>query len=163
MNKKLILGLGAGALIVGVGLAVGVFEVQSAFYDVTVDQPLPDAMKAATPVAVGTFHDVAHAASGTARIARASDGSHWLRFEQFRVDNGPTLRVVLVAADEARDDAAVETAGSIDVGELAGNVGNQSYQLPAEYDPAKHRAVSIWCDRFSVNFGAAPLRAPGAK
>ena len=27
----------------------------------------------------------------------------------------------------------------------------------AEVDLAKYRAVSAWCKRFSVNFGAAPL------
>ena len=32
----------------------------------------------------------------------------------------------------------------------------------ADLDLAKYRAVSIWCKRFSVNFGAAALRPTSA-
>jgi len=31
--------------------------------------------------------------------------------------------------------------------------------VPAGLDLSRYRAVSIWCRRFSVNFGAAPLEA----
>jgi Electron transfer DM13 len=31
--------------------------------------------------------------------------------------------------------------------------------LPSDLDLTKYRAVSIWCKRFSVNFGAAALKA----
>jgi hypothetical protein len=40
---------------------------------------------------------------------------------------------------------------------LKGNIGDQNYELPANADLAKYRAVTIWCKRFSVNFGTAPL------
>src|SRR5262249_24833688 len=45
------------------------------------------------------------------------------------------------------------------LGSLKGNVGDQNYELPADIDLAKYRAVTIWCKRFSVNFGTAPLTA----
>jgi len=45
-----------------------------------------------------------------------------------------------------------------DLGVLKGNIGNQNYSLGSDLDLAKYRAVSIWCKRFSVNFGAAALR-----
>jgi hypothetical protein len=35
--------------------------------------------------------------------------------------------------------------------------GNQTYELPAGFDPEKYRSISIWCKRFSVNFATAPL------
>ena len=40
---------------------------------------------------------------------------------------------------------------------VTGNIGDQNYELPADADLAKYRAVTIWCKRFSVNFGTAPL------
>ena len=43
-------------------------------------------------------------------------------------------------------------------GVIKGNIGDQTYVLGSDLDLAKYRAVSIWCKRFSVNFGAAALR-----
>jgi hypothetical protein len=63
----------------------------------------------------------------------------------------------MVAADDAKDAATVENAGFIDLGVIKGNIGDQNYSLPNDLDLAKYRAVSIWCKRFSVNFGAARL------
>ena len=56
----------------------------------------------------------------------------------------------------------VEKAGFIDLGVIKGNIGDQNYALGSDLDLGKYRAVSIWCKRFSVNFGAAPLRATEA-
>src|SRR5215472_17002843 len=38
------------------------------------------------------------------------------------------------------------------------HIGDQNYKLSGDLDLAKYRAVSIWCKRFSANFGAAALR-----
>jgi hypothetical protein len=64
----------------------------------------------------------------------------------------------MVASDDAKDAAIVQQAGFIDLGVLKGNIGDQNYQLVSDVDLSKYRAVSIWCKRFSVNFGAAPLK-----
>jgi hypothetical protein len=40
---------------------------------------------------------------------------------------------------------------------IKGNMGDQNYTLGPDVDLSKYRAVSVWCKRFSVNFGAAPL------
>jgi len=64
----------------------------------------------------------------------------------------------MVAADDAKDVATVQQAGFIDLGVLKGNIGDQNYILGNDVDLGKYRAVSIWCKRFSVNFGAAALR-----
>jgi hypothetical protein len=45
-----------------------------------------------------------------------------------------------------------------DLGVIKGNIGDQNYKLDNDLDLAKYRAVSIWCKRFSVNFGAAALK-----
>jgi hypothetical protein len=46
----------------------------------------------------------------------------------------------------------------LDLGVLTGTVGSQNYQLPENFDPSVHRIVLIWCLRFAVPFGAAPLQ-----
>jgi len=64
----------------------------------------------------------------------------------------------MVASDDAKDAATVEQAGFINLGVIKGNVGDRNYALAGDLDSAKYRAASMWCKRFSVNFGAAPLR-----
>ena len=51
----------------------------------------------------------------------------------------------------------VKKAGFREIGSLKGNIGDQNYEIPPEIDLAKYRAVTIWCQRFSVNFATAPL------
>ena len=80
-----------------------------------------------------------------------------LRFTDFATSNGPELRLYLVAAGDAKDNETVKQAGFIDLGPLKGNVGDQNYDLPADLDLSKYRAVTVWCVRFSVNFTTAPL------
>jgi hypothetical protein len=77
----------------------------------------------------------------------------------FATSNGPDVRVYLVAAQDASDNASVTKAGYIELGKLKGNQGNQNYEIPAGADLTKYRAVTIWCYRFSVNFATAPLTA----
>jgi Electron transfer DM13 len=86
------------------------------------------------------------------------DGSRVLRLTGFRTSNGPDVHVYMVAADDAKDVATVQKAGFVDLGVIKGNIGDQNYALANALDLAKYRAVSIWCKRFSVNFGAAALR-----
>jgi hypothetical protein len=161
--------------------ALAVFGVQTLFYDEefneefavglpTEDQlssedggPIPskDAVESAsTPVLVasGEFHAVAHPGTGDAYVYRLEDGSHALRLENLDIFNGPALYVYAVAADDANDSDTVLEAGFLDLGPLKGNRGNQTYELPSDFDPANYRAISVWCERFSVNFATAPLR-----
>ncbi|HXG94452.1 MAG TPA: DM13 domain-containing protein [Blastocatellia bacterium] len=117
------------------------------------------AQMSAQPVALasGSFHDVAHKGAGSATIFQLPDGKRVLRFTNFETSNGPDVRVYLVAADDATDNDTVTRAGFIELGALKGNVGDQNYDVPAEVDLSKYRAVTIWCRRFSVNFATAPL------
>jgi Electron transfer DM13 len=110
-------------------------------------------------LASGPFHSILHPTSGTATIYRAGDGSRVLRLTDFKTSNGPDVHVYMVAADDANDSTTVERAGFIDLGSIKGNVGDQNYAIGPDVDLAKYRAVSIWCKRFSVNFGTAPLAA----
>ncbi len=98
-----------------------------------------------------------HPTEGTAIIYQVADGSRILRFTNFRTTNGPNVHVYMVAADDAKDNASVQHAGFIDLGPLKGNVGDQNYVFGPDVDLSRYRAVSVWCKRFSVNFGTAPL------
>ena len=63
----------------------------------------------------------------------------------------------LVAASDASDNETVTKAGFVELGALKGNEGDQNYDIPANVDLEKYRAVTIWCHRFNVNFATAPL------
>ena len=84
-------------------------------------------------------------------------GRRVLRLTDFATSNGPDVRVYLVAAADVQDDATVTTAGFVELGPMKGNIGDQNYDIPATVDLANYRTVTIWCKRFSVNFGSAPL------
>ena len=105
----------------------------------------------------GRFHTNAHETKGLATIFRLDDGRRVLRLTEFATSNGPDVRVYLVAASDVQKEDAAKRAGVVDLGALKGNIGDQNYDVPAGLDLSKYRAVSIWCRRFSVNFGAAPL------
>ncbi len=109
-------------------------------------------------VSQGQFHAVAHAGSGDALIYQQPDGTYVLRLENLDVENGPDLYVYAAAVADANDADSIVSAGFINVGQLKGNKGNQTYTLPTDFDPAVHRAISIWCQRFTVNFATAPLQ-----
>lgn len=125
----------------------------------TVDEPFPAMAEEREPskLLTGRFHSNAHETNGVATIYRLDDGRHVLRLTEFSTSNGPDVRVYLVAAQDVQEEDAAKAAGIVDLGALKGNVGDQNYDIPAGLDLHKYRAVSIWCRRFSVNFGAAPL------
>ena len=108
-------------------------------------------------LASGRFHSVAHETRGMATVLRLTDGSRILRLTEFATSNGPDVRVYLVAAADASDNATVKQAGYVELGKLKGTDGDQNYDLPADLDLGKYRAVTIWCKRFAVNFATAPL------
>ena len=70
---------------------------------------------------------------------------------------GTDVQVYLVATTDATDNETVTKAGFRHLGALKGNVGDQNYEVPADLDLSKYQAVTIWCRRFGVNFGTAPL------
>ena len=110
-------------------------------------------------VASGTFHSGSHETAGTATIHEYADGRRVLRLTGFHTSNGPDVQVLLVAATDAKDNETVTKNGFVRVAALKGNIGDQNYDLPAGVDLSKYRAVTIWCRRFGVNFGTAPLTA----
>ncbi len=78
-----------------------------------------------------------------------TDGSEqrFLRLENFATPNGPDLKVYLRA----------DNGDFVSLGDLAGNIGDQNYEIPPEVDLTVFNSVDIWCERFSVGFGLAGL------
>lgn len=109
-------------------------------------------------IAQGEFRGLAHETSGRAAIIESTQGVRMLRLESFATSDGPQVDVYLVAAADAPDEATVLAAGFVSLGPLKGNIGDQIYVLPDGIDLERYHCVSIWCKRFGVNFGVAPLR-----
>src|SRR5580693_4320890 len=107
----------------------------------------------------GKFHGKVHATSGRATVYQEADGKLVLRLTNFKTSNGPDVHVILVATKDAMDDANFlkDNTEKIELGKLKGNEGDQNYEIPAGTDLTKFRTVSIYCERFNANFGAAPL------
>jgi hypothetical protein len=109
-------------------------------------------------LATGTFHGVAHKTSGRATVYHGSQGNV-LRLTHFKTSDGPNTHVLLIAAADAKDDENIfgEKLDHLDLGPLKGTEGDQNYTLPANVDLSKYKSVAVYCERFNVTFGAAPL------
>jgi hypothetical protein len=159
-RKNLIYGL---AVIVAIALWAA-FRPERLFVNAKVNEAMPArfANVSQTVLSSGAFHSVAHESRGTASIYQLADGKRILRFTNFATSNGPDVHIYLVAANDASDSETVKKAGFVELGSIKGNIGDQNYDIPADADLAKYRAVTIWCKRFSVNFGTAPLNSSAA-
>jgi hypothetical protein len=188
-HKLLVVACSIGTLAVLGFLAFGVFGVQTLFVDDKVDEanpfvtvapsepaadvgtddpastptaPAEPSEEAAAPtvttLASGRFESREHPSSGLATVITDGDRA-FLRFEDdFETDNGPDLNVYLSKASITSDSGAFDD-DFVDLGELKGNIGGQNYELDPSVDIGDYQSVVIWCVRFSVAFGAAPLDA----
>src|SRR6266571_7343501 len=107
----------------------------------------------------GKFHGKVHSTSGRATVYQEEDWKLVLRLTNFKTSNGPDVHVILIAAKDADDDANFLKSKTerIELGKLKGNEGDQNYAIPSGTDLSKFQTVSIYCERFDTNFGAAPL------
>lgn len=156
MSKKGLLAI-VGLVVVTIGWYA--FRPERLFIDEQVSESFPATAQAkGMPQAVsyGMFHSVAHETRGTATIYEVN-GKRVLRFTDFETSNGPDVQIYLVAAEDASDNETVTKAGFIHLGAMKGNKGDQNYDVPADADLDKYRAVTVWCRRFGVNFATAPL------
>jgi hypothetical protein len=162
-----------GAYVV-TAVAIGVYLGRSVFMDTVVDeqvaiaspataQPTSPAPSSGQPapeprnvlLRAGRFEAVRHSADGRAQAIRLAEGGRVLTLTDFEVDNGPDLRVYLVAGPATSED---EVDDFVDLGGLKGNIGNQQYELAGDLDIRRYSTAVIWCRAFSVLFARAPLR-----
>lgn len=82
----------------------------------------------------------------------SSDGIATLAFVDAAIQNGPSLSVYLTPRA-----GGSTLSGALKLGQLKAQNGDFSYEIPSGTDPAGFGGVLIWCDRFAVPFGTAPL------
>lgn len=162
MNRRTLWILGgtvAGVMAVGAVLAAPLFLPEKAQ---RVNEAMPQGATEGTVLKQGTFEGkTGHHVSGTVKIVRIGN-EHYLRFEDYQQTQGPDVFVyVTPGADpdsksEVKAGLRVLIEGGADGGEST-KVGNFHQKLPDGFDPSPYNGVGIWCDRFSVAFGAATL------
>jgi hypothetical protein len=104
-----------------------------------------------------------HRCSGRVELARDAEGS-FLQFRDYEQTQGPDVFCYLTPDPDPDTSAQVAAGrkvlvdGGADGGELT-KTGTFAQRLPDDVDPAAVGGVAVWCDRFSVPFGAATLSA----
>ena len=167
MNKRRALVIFAvGVLAIGLVL----FEPWAFWTNKTVNEAAPTATATATAtdessptpagpteLASGRFVGQEHETSGTASVIELPDGSRTLRLEGFKTTNGPDLHVWMSEKTAGGNWFKYGGGRKAQLGELKANRGNHNYSIPAEVELDGLRSVVIWCKRFHVAFGSAPL------
>jgi Electron transfer DM13 len=157
-RKRAIWGVVAIIVIFGLWYA---FRPEKLFINKHVNEAAPvQTQGAATPIYTGRFVGEAHKTSGRATIFKQADGTRSLRLTDFSTSNGPQLHVLLVDGEnpEASKDFSLTAVKNVDLGDLKGNQGDQSYSFPGDVDLQKFNTVTIYCERFHANFGSAALQ-----
>ena len=158
MIRTIKTGLAFAALAAAFSFQLPVHAQESMKQDKMQDDKMMHEGKAKTLV-TGKFHGKVHKTEGRATIYQEADGKLVLRLTKIKTSNGPDVHVILVATTDAMDDANFlkDNTEKLELGKLKGNEGDQNYEIPAGTDLTKFQTVSIYCERFNANFGAAPL------
>ena len=109
-------------------------------------------------LATGSFEDAEHATTGSARVLELADGTRFVRLEGLDTSDGPDLHVWLSDQPSGGDWGSYDDGTWVALGPLKANRGSHNYEIPAAAEIAGMRSVVIWCDRFNVAFGTAPVR-----
>ncbi|MBM7771121.1 hypothetical protein JOD54_001325 [Actinokineospora baliensis] len=174
LRRKLLWG-GMVAVVLVAGVGLWLFQPWKLFTRSTLDEALPFTPPAAstttstsevsvvptTPtgpkvLAEGAFVSQEHPTKGTARVLE-QDGTRVLRLEGFSTSDGPDVHVWLSVTPAAADWHAYNDTRHVALGKLKATDGNHNYAIPADADLAGLQSAVIWCDRFNVAFGSAPL------
>jgi hypothetical protein len=123
----------------------------------TEQQDMP-AMTGAEPIASGEFTrlDPIRWAQGNVTLYQQVDESKVLRFEEFSVANGPSLRVALFPGDPPESVEQITDEG-FDVGPLVGTTGNQNYDIAPEIAVMQYSNVIIYSPTLEMIYSIAPL------
>lgn len=145
-------------LIGAVAGAAGWYLFSPLFIDQVVDEQVIVAEESVV-LSQGSFVDAdrVHQGMGNARLVQQPGGTVELQFTDFEVTNGPDLKVYLSVHPDPTSASDVTDGEWVSLGALKGNIGNQSYTLPADLDASLFKSVVIWCEQFGVLFSPAAL------
>ena len=151
--------------IFGIGFVAGAafwYLASPLFFDREVSEALPESIMVST-LASGEFRDAdrAHKGEGNVMLLETATGEHLLRFTDFRVTNGPDLEVWMSSVADPVASREVLEGEWLALGQLKGNVGDQSYLIPSGTDLSPYQSVVIWCEQFGVLFSPATLQPEG--
>jgi hypothetical protein len=166
-----------GAVVVLVGVGLWAFEPWRLFTSSKIDEDRPTSVVATDPatseatdptstpkppasdktLASGEFEDAEHDTSGRVEVLELADGRRFLRFEDLASSDGPDLHVWITDQRSGGGWGSYDDGRHLKLGELKATHGNQNYEIPESADLAGLRSVVIWCDRFNVAFGTAPV------
>lgn len=136
--------------------------MQASKVNVTLAEAMPPGGAPAAALRRGSFTngDSFHKGEGTATIYRTGEGLV-LRFDPFKVTNGPNLYVYLSGHPMPRTTPQLHAGGgAVEVTRLKGNIGAQNYSLPSGLDVSTIKSVVIYCKMFSVIVSTAEMVAP---
>jgi hypothetical protein len=109
-------------------------------------------------LATGRFEDAEHDTSGRVEVLELADGRRFVRFEDLASSDGPDLHVWITDRESGGDWNSYDDGRYVRLGELKATHGNQNYEIPESAKLGGLKSVVIWCDRFNVAFGTAPVR-----
>jgi hypothetical protein len=163
-------------VVIGAAIGLYLFQPWKLFTHSRIDEAAPVAAAPAAPapatpgatttaspqprnevLAQGQFVTQEHPTSGTVQLIRLADGSRVLRLENFTTSDGPDVHVWLSDAPAGGPDGGYDDGRYVKLGKMKATEGNQNYPIPADAKLDGLRSAVIWCDRFNVAFGSAPL------
>ncbi|MET9411065.1 DM13 domain-containing protein [Streptomyces sp. NPDC002935] len=162
-TKRLVLWGSTAVIVLALAVGLCLFQPWRLFTTTRVDEAAPLATGRqgavqAEQLGTGDFISHEHETSGSAEILRLADEKAALRLTNLRTSDGPALHVWLTDQPvEQNGGGNLDDGKHIDLGDLKGNEGSQNYAIPPGTDLNTFSTVTIWCERFSVSFGAAEL------
>ncbi|WP_304451677.1 DM13 domain-containing protein [Nocardiopsis sp. YSL2] len=185
-RRRLVLWSAAGLVLVLVAAGLWAFQPWRLFTTRTVDEAPPTAVAASEedpgpagtdgsdgtgeadaaeeepsdePVVLGEggFVTQEHETSGTATVLELPDGTRHVRLADLATSDGPDLHVWITDQEAGGDWFKYRDGRYVALGELKGTHGDANYEIPEDADLDGMTSVVIWCDRFSVAFGSAPV------
>ncbi len=131
--------------------AVPLFEVRPG----TEESEAPEATEEPEVVAAGDFRSLEHGTSGKAKIISFPDGRSFFDSRTSTHPTGPTYASICRRSGLRR---LVHLRRAVPGPRRPQRKpGDQNYAIPEGTDLERYRSAVIWCRRFTVGFGVAPL------
>ncbi len=89
-----------------------------------------------------------HTASGGVSVVKTGTGITVVLGRDFKFDGAPDPKLGF-----GKDGYVKATQFSV----LKSNNGKQTYEIPADLDPADYNEVWVWCEKYAVPLGVANL------